>query len=345
MDVQDSASAVVTREEPSVLQCPFNFQFTRSCHLQKHDHTCNLVSGCSNALPSSLELGALCPDPVTSSDATATRVRYELQAFLFYEDILQAAISQDIKLYDSACVAPPPLTIEHYPGEFRLEEENRLSRAFIKQPPRMTIRASEPGPCQMSSGCGVSEVTLPLHLQLRNHKHFPPKLRLRIKSTLHGTTLITTEKMGSFLSCKEAARSPRIAELKTRGRDYTRECEVPQKWQDHGSSVWTQNMTVRIPLVANQVPVPTFSSPTISRRYSLSLRIELCGLGGAKFSFKIPVQLMYLPRTPLEEDLPPTYALSATQVTSCRTEIDRMTSDHLILQSVPPSNQLPLYVR
>lgn len=302
-----------------------------------------MTSSCSSALPSSLELGSLRPDRASSSGATATQVKYELQALVFYEDIVQAAISQEIKLYDSTCVIPPPLTTEHYPGEFRLEEEKRGSKAFLIQSPKISIKASEPEPCVISSGCRVAEVTIPLQLQVRNCRHSPTIPSLRMKSTLHGTTLISTEKMGPPLSRKDAARRPFITELRTSANEFTREAQVPRNWQERASGSWTQHMNIRIPLVVNQVPIPTFSSAFVSRRYSLSLRIELCGGGGNKFSLKVPVHIMYSPPFSIDQDLPPTYAQYATHAPSTiGLDID---SDTTILQSAPPPCQLPLYVR
>ncbi|KAF2096627.1 hypothetical protein NA57DRAFT_78228 [Rhizodiscina lignyota] len=339
VDVQDAAFGLPS-EDGTWRQYPFDFCFSKRCHGRKCDGQPIVLQTCNPSLPSSLDVTS---GPRASEwkieTTTSSRVSYEIQAWAFLDDVVQAATSQEIRLYDPPCVPPPPMILEHFRGEFTPRQEKKIMKGMLKSTGKLAIAVSEPTPAEIQHGNGLVQTDLPIRLEICDRKGLPSRLEMRVKSTLHGSTFISSEKMKEMPSRYHVIKSPTIQEVKTKARTFTQKLNVACRWQKDERGTWYQQMTVPLPLVANQTPPPTFKSAVVARRYSVSLRIEVSDGVNATFDLKVPVQILY--STGEEEDDPD------LQTSLNGTRIEDLTNalDDLVLRSRPPAEQLPLYVR
>lgn len=320
-------------------QYPFDFRFGKRCHDQKPHSELIVARTCSASIPSSLEVaGEERKGEWKDISATSCRVKYEIQAWTFHGNEVKAAIAQEIRLFDSACVAPPPMIMADFPGEFTLRQEKKFVKAMMKHAGKMTIAVSEPAAADIRRGGDLVQSRLPLRVELRDPKALPSRLELRVKSTLQGSTFISSEKMQDMPSRQLLLKSRAIQEVKTKARCFTQKLDIGCRWQLDPKGTWWQVTTIPLPLVANQTPPPTFTSMLVARRYSVSLQIEVAGIGNATFDLRIPIQMMY------SADV---NGMSALQNGLRNISVEDMANamESLGLQLTPPLEALPQYVR
>lgn len=331
VDVHDAASGLPSADG-LWRQFFFDFRFGKSCHGRKRNSRQTVAQSCSASLPSSLDVRK-------DANATSTRVRYEIQAWAFHGDTVRAAISQEIRLFDSACVAPPPVIVEHFPGEFSLRQEKKVSRGMMRPVGKIAVAVAEPPAAEIQHGGSLVQTKLPVRLELSDQTGLPKRLDLRVKSTLHGTTFVSSERMEEMPSCQCVVKSGAVQEAKTKARSFTQKLSVLCRWQMDPKGSWWQDVVVPLPLVADQTPPPTFTSPLVARRYSVSVQIGVTGGANATFDLKVPVHVMYSGDEREE--------LSRVQTRLSGVPIQNATA-HLEepnLQPQMPSEPLPLYVR
>lgn len=325
-------------------QCfPFNFQFQKKCH-RSETETTPTASDCDSSLPSSLAVGSLNSlNGKTTWNATGggpiSRVRYEIQAWLFRRDTVVEAVSQDIRLYDSACHAPPPRIIEHFPGEFEMHGERKIKRGLIKHAGKMTIEISEPAAVHARREHCVMQAALPIRVGISKHAQTPQPIQLRIKSTLQASTFISSTRMSVMPTSKQVKGSSCIQEVTTSAQSFTQSLTLPSDWTRHSTDkTWQQELTVEVPLVVEQTPPPSYLSPYVARRYSISVRIEAQGSGRCTFDLCVPISLLY-DTGPSELSAPMPGILAGVDISPSPSMAD------LIKAVRPDADALPLYVR
>jgi hypothetical protein len=219
----------------------------------------------------------------------------------------------------------PPLTVDFFPGEFRLRDIKSLSRLPFGRAGSLKVEASEPEGVVIRSGSALTNAVLPITLTATDTKGATDPICLRVKSQLHGTTRILTAGSSSALKSLSDTQA-----IHTSAPEYAQVVQSTTRWVKDGN-VWKQNLSLSIPLFADQTPVPTFETSFLTRRYSISLKIDVCGKRDATLELKVPVQLLY---QPVAEDGPPSYAAHLEPATL-----------HEGRQATRSPDQLPLYVR
>jgi hypothetical protein len=216
----------------------------------------------------------------------------------------------------------PPVPIDFFPGEFRMRDIKHMSRLLNKHSTSLKVETSEPKAVMLDSAHGLTKTILPLSLWYQGAKSCPKAATLRVRSQLVGSTHISAVRMDKWT--KNASQAQ---EIKTTAPEYTQEVDLlPQSWarEDNG---WRQRMLLELPLFANQTPIPTFNTSFVSRRYSISLNIDVCSKANATFELKVPLQILY--HDAAADDEPPSYAISRAGGA----------------QQAPLIDQLPRYVR
>ncbi|KAF1989850.1 hypothetical protein K402DRAFT_418552 [Aulographum hederae CBS 113979] len=322
VDVQDASCALSDPDWEDVQHFSFFFQFPREAVYEKN---------CPPALPSTVAVG---PWATTSTQmayrAVEARVRYQLQASAYCNDIVQATAAYNICLYDSIDQLPPPVIVEHYGSDYILRREKALKSMLRRQQDRLAISAEEPRPVEVKRGGNTPAIAIPLRLAIHGSSSPPGNVKLKVECNMQTTTFISLAEMKHTPSIQQAEESPYIQDITTAGRLYIREAKLsPSDWSKAATKTTTTEKsrmntsfkhpttttttvteitptikptphtattTLFLPLLESTMPPPTFFTSHLARRYSVALHIRASSdSGSATFKLNVPLQIVYLP--------------------------------------------------
>ncbi|KAE9972764.1 hypothetical protein EG328_004811 [Venturia inaequalis] len=300
MDVQDSVSSRNSPDNDDGETFQFNFPLakepwsTPQCDEDDEDGSARKYL---RTLPSSINVfGPWCTRAAGQACCQAeVRVKYEVEATAYRGDTAISKCAHEVRIYDSPDSHPPPVHMADFPDEYHCSQEKRLKRFRIPGS-RLTVIASEPKPLEIRSRCETSMAAFPLKFIMRDSGMPPRKLDVRINSLLKAVTFISASKLSSQPTIKQSKESACLAAVPKFGRAYHRSLHLSH-WTRHTSSPydieWVAHAMVWLPITENATPAPTFFTPYLSRRYSVSLRMEVKGEGKAFFSLNVPLQIVY----------------------------------------------------
>ncbi|TLD26186.1 hypothetical protein E2P81_ATG07998 [Venturia nashicola] len=248
-------------------------------------------------LPSSLNVfGPWCTKAAgqAACQAEAT-VKYEVEATAYRGDAVVGRCVHEVRIYDSPDSHPPPVHMADFPDEYHCSQDKRLKRFHIPGS-RLTVIVSEPKPVEIRSHGETTMAAFPLKFIMHDAGMPPRKMGVRVNSLLKAVTFISSSKLNSQPTIKQSKDSSFLAAVPKFGRAYHRSLHLSH-WTRHTSSPydieWVSYALVWLPITENATPAPTFFTPFLSRRYSVSLRLEVKGEGKAVFSLNVPLQIVY----------------------------------------------------
>jgi hypothetical protein len=296
MDVQDSVSSRYAPDNGNGETFRFNFPLAKEpwitpiCSDEDED---GVARKYIRTLPSSLSVfGPWCPAAAGQACCQAEAiVRYEIEATAFRGDDIISKFAQEVRIYDSPDSHPPPVHTADFPGEYHCAQEKRLKRFQIPGP-RLTIIASEPKPLEVRPSGDCAMAAFALKFIMRDTASPPRQLDIRVNSLLKAVTFISASKMDSHPTILQSHASPFLAAVPKFGRSYHRSLRVCH-WMRYSENDWIAHALVWLPITENATPAPTFFTPYLSRRYSVSLRLEVKGEGKGLFNLNVPLQIVY----------------------------------------------------
>lgn len=301
MDVQDSVSSRYAPDNGNGETFRFNFPLAKEpwsspeCNDDGEDGSARKYL---RTLPSSLNVfGPWCPAAAGQACCQAEAiVKYEVEATAFRGDDIISKISQEVRIYDSPDSHPPPVHMADFPDEYQCTQEKRLKRFQIPGS-RLLIIASEPKPVEVRPRGDCAMAAFPLKFIVRDTISPPRKLDIRINSLLKAVTFISASKLDSQPTIRQSRCSPFLAAVPKFGRSYHRSLRVCHWTRNasshHSENEWIAHALVWLPITENATPAPTFFTPYLSRRYSVSLLLEVKGEGKALFNLHVPLQIVY----------------------------------------------------
>ncbi|KAK3077021.1 hypothetical protein LTS18_011408, partial [Coniosporium uncinatum] len=353
VDVQDSSSALNHSDDNDTLHFPFSFCFQEERQAGKAGRT---------YLPSSLQIGP-CPSPHIQNyyRSAQASVRYQLQAYAYHDEELQATAFQTISLYDSIDEAPPPISLDHFPGEYIMQQQGTLRNKRLRSRGKLSVSASEPAPLSIRQN-RVPLIGIPICLSLspstRNRSvSRPGTVELDISSHLRSTTTIAVARMRYTPTKQQILRCPRTEETIADSRPHRQKMllsdwrrashHTPPSPPTPSSSlsekkpvgfVWTANTTLWVPLLDDDAaPVPSFFTTYLARRYSVVVKVKVKGEGRATFRLCVPLQILYAGVD--SQHRPDDVVMGEGSDTAV------LRLDEMIMRLEPEDVQPPIYVR
>jgi len=253
-------------------------------------------------LPSSVNVfGPWCPNAAGQACCQAeVIVKYEIVASAYNGDDIVGSARQEIRIYDSGDSNPPPVHLAHFPDEYTCVQEKRLKKMYIPGS-RLSVSVTEPKPVEIRPCGETTMAAFPLRFLMRrndpNDISPPGKLDVRMNSLLKAMTFIAVQPLKKQPTTKQSRSSPFLAAVPKYGRSYHRKLRICHWTRNPSSSPsensWIANTLVWFPVTENSSPAPTFTTKYLSRRYSVSLRLEVKGSGKAVFNLQVPIQIVY----------------------------------------------------
>jgi hypothetical protein len=345
MDVQDS---VASRYNPNNGDGEtFNFDFPLDKEpwgpeeSSDEDEDDEVAQKWPRTLPSSLNVfGPWCANAAGQACCQAeVIVRYEVEASAYNGDDVVGSTKQEVRIYDSPDSHPPPVHVADFAEEYTCTQEKKLKKMCFPGS-RLTVTVTEPKPVEVRPMGEVSMAAFPVRFVMRtssSETKSPGKLDVRINSLLKATTFIAVRQLKSQPTTKQARCSPFLAAVPKYGRSYNRKlriCHWTRGHLPHSSTenIWIANALVWLPVTENSSPAPTFFTKYLSRRYSVSLRLDVKGGGKAVFNLQVPVQLVYPMQLGFGDA--PSYEIAITPPNEEEESCERRADE-----------RLPLYVR
>lgn len=298
MDVQDSVSSRYAPDNGNSETFHFNFPLAKepwSIPPCEEDDENGVARKYIRTLPSSLNVfGPWCAMAAGQAccQAEAT-VRYDVEATAIRGDTVIATNVHEVRIYDSPDSHPPPVHMADFPEEYHCGQEKRL-KIFRIPGSRLTIIASEPKPLEVRPRGESTMAAFPLKFIMRDSPCPPRRLDVRIHSLLKAVTFISANEMDSQPTIKQSKTSAFLAAVPKFGRSYHRSLHLSHWTRNQQSEdEWVAHAFVWLPITENATPTPTFFTPYLSRRYSVSLRLEVKGAGKALFNLNVPLQIVY----------------------------------------------------
>ncbi|KAF2675298.1 hypothetical protein BT63DRAFT_34033 [Microthyrium microscopicum] len=300
------SSDSLTEAEVKSAAFSFDFPLYRKPWESQQDFTSSM-----GMLPSTLSVtGYGCRAPTGGFSCSATsQIRYEVQAFAYDDkDELVDCTIATVALFDTENPSPPPIHQEHFKGEYACTKEKRLRR-FGFRGASLSISASEPQPIEIQPKTGLAMAAVPLRLTLRTKKKSslsPEDMPLNIKiiSMLKASTYLSVAKMKAHPTISSSQESPFLAALCKFSGKRIRNLQVDGWEQENPKDprTWVKDITVLLPVAESSFPSPSFFTPFVARRYSMSLRVEIkSSLGDSVYRLAVPIQIVY-PETPVHYD-------------------------------------------
>jgi hypothetical protein len=329
IDVQDSFASRFGHDEE---RFNFDFQLQKARYVLDQHSTDRSQPQYGDLLPCSIALfGPWCQHAVGQACCQAeVVVKYEIEARAYNGDECVASQSQQVRIFDCPDTHPPPMHLEHFPGEHTCSDRQRLKSAYKLSKPVLTISSAEPRPVEIRTNGEVAMAGLSFVFTLRDVEEPPKDLDVSINSILKATTFIATRQMDSQPTVAQSKTNPFIAAVPKWGRPYHRKLHVNHWTPGNDPRTFTARAMIWMPISEGATPSPTFFSPYLARRYSAGIRVEVKGAGKAVFQLHVPVQVVY--KEP-EAEVPSYETAMSTPVS----EVEGFTFEDV--------DELPIYVR
>lgn len=338
MDVQNSVSSRYDPNNGDGETFTFDFQLNKARYGPEdaRDEQDGVFRSYKRILPNSLAVfGPYCANTTGQSCCQAeSLVKYDVEAFVYHGDDIIASSLQELRIFDCADSHPPPVHTAHFPGEFTSSQEKQLKTIYRVGAPRLTISLVEPKAVEVKPEGEVSMTAFAFRFVMRGGSSNPPKkLEIHVNSLLKALTFIGATKSESQPTVKQTKYNPFLAAVPKWGRAYHRKLRVTHWTRGTADGEWVATALVWMPVSEGATPAPTFFTPYLSRRYSISLRLEVTGEGKAVFNLHVPLQIVY----PSGDMDVPSYEVATTPAMTPESEEEGF--------DFGDDDRLPIYVR
>ena len=297
-----------------------------------------------NVLPSSLDAESSGIIQNSGSRACASVV-YEVQARVICGRSIIAEAVREVQIFDSPYLYPP-ICIEDFAPEYVCEQLKALKKNLFSNRGTLSIVTEEPAPFEFSCCQDHATTKLPISflLQVSNGQgdRLPPfDLVSEVSWRLKASTFVMMRETTCSPTIQQAFMSPSIAECTSLRQSKTFKLAWSQ-WEEttlynefKHEKAWTAKQTIWLSTPTSCLLPPTFCTPYLLRRYSISLRIRVRGIGRVNARFNIPVQITYR-SAPVASPLPRCHIPSSSVQEGVTTIVRSVGQD--------PDLDLPAYV-
>jgi len=312
-------------------------------------------------LPSSLSVGSVVPLPPSGYvQRNDIKVTYTMQAHAIRKGEVIGSISKEIRIFDGTDPQPPICTRD-FSSEYLCQQKRALRRIIFTKIGNLSIAIAEPKPLVFnSSSKGLVSTKLPISFiferprtEARTDAGFSVEAcHASLTWQLRNSTFASLEPMSSVPTVREVAqgqrgRLPSKVLITTLGLRHRLKLSL-RGWQKtpgtfsvkNGhipSEIWTKQDELSLSMPREALPVPTFFTPYVSRRYSLLVQITVTGIGKARFRLEVPVQIVY------ENQISATNRLSCQGSNSSEEGCDLGSMRQVVEDN--SASALPIYVR
>ncbi|PYI04643.1 hypothetical protein BO78DRAFT_449294 [Aspergillus sclerotiicarbonarius CBS 121057] len=272
---------------------------------------------------SSTETGVLLPPSLSfkplsvydSNDLTLRgqcRIEYCLKARLFDQG---GCIAEDEfpVTFAPAHECPPPICITDFPREYTLHSANRIRDLLsLRDLHHLSVETEEPDPLHLNRlNTAFTIVPLKVSYQClgpsKHHQppHQPPDLFAKVQTSLRATTFLSVTSQARVPIQLEAnklrnfrllANTVRVGSTQVRklriGSWEPEDTNNIDQTPDHPTT-WTSTAHLIFTVDDHEYVPPTFTHPYVSRRYSLSISIDVDGSRDASFQLQVPVHVSH----------------------------------------------------
>ena len=271
-------------------------------------------------LPSSLSVHSISgADQYSSVQKFDAMVSYMMQAHVFRNGEMIGSASRDLRLFD-AMSPQPPTCLSDFPSEYLCEQRDALRRRILtRRVGVFSAAVTEPAPFSFYDGQEFVMTRLPISFAVQVPLSNPPD---RTSDALNPNITITTPfianitwqlKTLTFMSAEpmdfvptvlQAHRTPSITAITTLGLRHRLKLALGG-WKkgtsssakkgssDKASCCWTIDEDLALSIPTRCLLAPTFVTPHLSRRYSLTVQVKVAGFARASVRLEVPVQIVY----------------------------------------------------
>lgn len=200
-------------------------------------------------------------------------------------------------------LADPPLQIQFYPGEFKVESSIRIRNHWLSSIGKLHVSADEPKPLDLAVTTPRASTDVPILLSFTTGKS--------LTEPFDWTIVVQSQiKMRTFYGSRKLTREPTIHDLRegklslrtisteketryykalewTKGQfPQNKECITPG---EKPGSLWFSTLYATVSLSKDFLP--SFLSPLAALRYSVVLKISILGRTHSTATVEVPVQV------------------------------------------------------
>ena len=263
---------------------------------------CDCEQILDNVLPSPLDIVESMPsDFHNSQPRTGASVVYELRVSVIRSGRVLARRIAPIRIIDDVD-ATPPTAVEDFDHEYVCQVEKSLKSHVLCKVGSIAAMVNEPGPfiVRNEKQNPRTALQLKLHLQIpqkQTASHTVPSFSVDVSWQLRKSVFVSMAMHDALPTTRDASRSLLTGKAVSFGERKYCKMEV-STWQasparSSSDQVWTSEQDLWLSLSATSLPTPTFATPYLSCRYSLSLQVKVRGNGRADLSLEVPVQIVY----------------------------------------------------
>jgi hypothetical protein len=195
---------------------------------------------------------------------------------------------------------------------------------------RVVVDVREPEPVMLAARSGFTCATLPVALRVERAGGLAPfrlPRAMKVKSRIRSITYASVGAMGALPEKSGAQAKSVVATLNKFEERHVVQLAL-DSWRPRKPSIndgqWSLETVVLIPVTESALIAPTFYTPFVARRYSISLRIDIESSGAKRVTFRlnVPLQVAYL-----------------------EAPVDCPCSENCAIDQIPCSDtQLPIYI-
>lgn len=244
-----------------------------------------------SCLPPTMEIKALSERFGTQMTA---HVSYHLDAYAVVDGLITCSARRQIFVEDDTLGIPPPIFIEDFPGEYKCSEGKQIFK-FWPQRQTLSVDVSQPNPLLFRAHCDKAVV----HCLFEMHcspctdlAELPTAVALQWHlQTMTFNSVVPMEKSPTLA---QAARSDCISASKERSEFSFSDRSFGRWHRVRGrNDMWETPSWFVLVIQAPLDRLPTFSSPFLSRRYSLGLQLKLRSHVWTKYELVVPLHIMF----------------------------------------------------
>jgi hypothetical protein len=223
-----------------------------------------------------------------------------VKAWILRDRSVEGAVARDVQIYNCIDSLPPPVCLEDFPGEYVCRQEKSLTRVLPVPGCYIAISIPEPRPVEVRQDKGDAVAGFSMRVVLRNSRGkacVPPSpFDMHITWALKTHTFVSVTKQRVAPTSRAALLSPFLKEITGTSNPRKRKLRLPS-WRVDVTEPrnWAQETTLWLPVIENACPPPTFLTPYLTRRYSVSMHLDISSAdqGRASFDLTVPIQIVY----------------------------------------------------
>ena len=287
------------RSDASTSVPAVKFRFAR---LGRSADGCDCEGHSSDVLPSSLDIVESMPsDFQNSHPKTSASVVYELRVSVIRSGRVLASHIAPVRIIDDVDEGPPT-AVEDFGREYVCRDEKSLKSHILYKVGSVSVAANEPGPFVVQNDKQSPRTALRMKLQLQipqkqASSHAAPSFSVDVSWQLRKSVFVSMAMHSALPTARDASRSLLAGKAVNFGERKYSKLEV-SKWQasparSSSDQAWVSEQDLWLSLPATSLLAPTFATPYLSCRYSISMQLKVRGYGRADLNLEVPVQIVY----------------------------------------------------